>query len=43
MTPEQALVILAQAAGLAPMPKSSHVQVEQAIQVLSEALKKEVK
>lgn len=39
MSPEQALQLLAQAAALAAMPKANHVQVEQAIKVLAEAIK----
>jgi hypothetical protein len=40
MTPEQALSIIAQAAALAPLPKQSHIQVEEALKIISEALKK---
>lgn len=39
MTTQQALNILIQAAQLAPLPKASHVQIEEAIKVLIEALK----
>ena len=39
MIPEQALQSLAQAAALAPLPKAQHLQIEQAILLLTEALK----
>ncbi len=39
MTPEQALEILNQAAAAANLPRVGHIQVQQAIQVLTEALK----
>lgn len=35
---EQALAVLEQASAQAPLPKSAHIQVEQALKVLKEAL-----
>lgn len=34
MTPEQALQLLDQAAGMAPLNRQAHIQVQQAVQVL---------
>lgn len=39
MTNEQALSIVSQAAALAPLNKAQHLQIEQAIIVLTDALK----
>jgi hypothetical protein len=41
MTPEVALRILAQVAEQCALPKAGHIQVEQALAVLAEAIKKE--
>lgn len=38
MTTEQALSIIEQASALAPLTKAAHIQVEQALKVLREAL-----
>lgn len=38
MTPQQALAILDQAAALAPLPRQQHVLVQQALQVLAQAI-----
>jgi len=35
MTPQQALMILQQAAELAALPKAGHIEVERAVQVLA--------
>lgn len=36
---EQALSIVAQAAALAPLPKAQHLQIEEALKILAEAIK----
>lgn len=38
MTTQQALLILEQASAQAPLPKAAHIQIEQALRVLKEAL-----
>jgi len=40
MSTEQALQLLAAAAALAPLPKQQHIQVEEALKIISEAIKK---
>jgi len=40
MNLEQALLIVEQAAAQAALPKAAHIQVEQALNVIKEALKK---
>jgi hypothetical protein len=38
VTPQHALSVIAQAAEMAPLPKAGHVQVEQALRTIAEAL-----
>lgn len=38
MDPQTALAIVAQAASLAPLPRPAHVQVDQALAALADAL-----
>lgn len=39
MSPEQALETVATAAGLAALPKRDHIAIEQAVEVLRDAIK----
>lgn len=39
MNKDQALSIVAHAAALAPLPKAQHIQIEEALKVLAEAIK----
>jgi len=41
ITPEQALSILDQATAMAPLPRAGHVQIQEAVKVLAEILKKQ--
>ena len=40
MTPEQALELLDVAAGQAQLNRATHVQIQEAVRILSEAIKK---